>query len=425
MGSFSFLHAADLHLDSPFKGLRQSTPRLREELIRASFRAWDRLVQEAVERRVDFVLLSGDLTDHAGRSVRAHVRLSQGFRRLQEHGIAVYAVRGNHDPEDGEWSGVEWPDNVHFFPSREVTRHTALTRAGRLPVHVYGISYPERTVTDNLAKLFPKPEAGVYNIAVLHANVDGREGHEPYSPCSKEELIGKGYDYWALGHIHVPQVLHERPYVVYSGNLLGRHMKEQGERGCYYIEVDDAGESKLEFISLADIQFIRIDVDISDVEEPVELHDRLLAALDERIDASGSASFIYRIRFIGSGKLHSYLQDAEQIGEWLSDLSESYTSIHSDRSGSVWMESWEDATLPDIDLSVLEQDNPFIQQLLQLEARFDDSLTEVWMEELLQPVMSNRKTARYVPAQHAEDQRKLLEQAKLLAVRLLTEREEM
>ena len=205
MKKLRFIHAADLHLDSPFRGLAQTSPRLRDLLHSATFQALDRIVGHAIGSKSDFVLLVGDLYDSSDRSLRVLVEFRRQMERLAEHDIGAYVVHGNHDPLNGWGSEFKMPPNVFVFDGE--VREQSVIRQGRELARVSGISYTQERVTENLAKSFKPALNGVYSIAMLHANIGRQTGHADYAPAPVTDLTDSGFDYWALGHVHTCAVL--------------------------------------------------------------------------------------------------------------------------------------------------------------------------------------------------------------------------
>ena len=248
--SFRFIHAADLHVDSPFRGLTEVPSHMREALQGATFQAVSNLVDTAIAEKVDFVVIAGDLFDSADRSLRAQLALQREWQRLHANGMQLFVIHGNHDPLSGQQAALRWPDSVHFFGAAGVEQVPAYTRSGEIAAYITGVSYRSSSVTANLAASYVARQDGSYGIALLHGNVDGQAGHDPYAPCKLDELVGAGFHYWALGHIHQRTVLHEYPHVVYSGNTQGRHAKETGAKGCYVVDVSASYETSLRFVPL-------------------------------------------------------------------------------------------------------------------------------------------------------------------------------
>lgn len=242
---FRFLHAADLHLDSRFAGLSHLPQDIRSYLRESTFAALGRLVGVAILQKVDFVVISGDVYDVSEASLQGQLRFREALEELGRHGIQVFLIHGNHDPLDGPRLSSAPPAHVTVFGGSEPEHVTARRREdGREVAVVSGISYPTSKVTENTALRFSRqPGSSLFHIALLHGNVDGDLQHETYSPCTRKDLIGRGYDYWALGHIHKRSILHEHPPIVYPGNIQGRSIKETGPKGCYTVDVSAEGES--------------------------------------------------------------------------------------------------------------------------------------------------------------------------------------
>lgn len=233
--SFSFLHAADLHLDSPLTGLSNYPGAPAERLREATRHAFVKLVDLALEQGVSFVILAGDLFDGEWQDYSSGLWFLNELRRLTSEGVQTVIVRGNHDAESKIASRLSWPDGVTEFKSKRA--HTL--RLEDLQVALHGQSYGEQHVLDNLALGYPDALPDHFNIGVLHTGLEGYADHGHYAPCTLDDLRVKGYDYWALGHIHKREVLSESPWVVFPGNIQGRHIKETGPKGATLVRVKD------------------------------------------------------------------------------------------------------------------------------------------------------------------------------------------
>lgn len=273
--NITFIHAADLHLDSPFKGLTNLPGHLFQEIKDSTFQALTHLVEAAIEYEVDFVLITGDLFDNEKQSLKAQIHLRKAFERLQKHLISVYISYGNHDFINGNIHQVTYPDNVHIFPDEQV-RSFVYEKNGEPLARVYGFSYVNRAVTENKSKEYEVENRDIpFHIAMLHGSVQGDEEHDPYAPFQISDLDMKGFDYWALGHIHKRAVLKEEPYIVYPGNTQGRHRKETGEKGCYYVQLA-SHKTDVTFIPLQEIEFTNLSVDVSSLKEIFDLEAMVL-----------------------------------------------------------------------------------------------------------------------------------------------------
>lgn len=314
---FRFIHAADLHLDSPFKGLANMPEPLLERVRNATLEALERIVNLALEQQVDFVLFCGDLYDSMDRSLRAQFRFQEAVIRLSKQGIHSFIIHGNHDPVNGYNAMLEFPENVHVFPAEQVGYVELRTPDGQVYASIQGISYPQAAVMDNLAERYEVKRTDIFNIAMLHGNVDGMQGHDRYAPCSLQQLRSSGFDYWALGHIHAKSVLSEQPWVVYSGNPQGRHMKENGERGVYLVEVDESRHVKLTFVATDTIRWCEQCVNVGSADSEQVVYDALIDGLHSVAQQRDGRSILVRLVCQGSSPLIRELRHRE---DRLSDL---------------------------------------------------------------------------------------------------------
>ena len=195
---FKFIHSADIHLDSPLRGLEQYDGAPIEQIRGATRQAFANLIQFATDEHVSFVLFAGDLYDGDWRDYNTGLFFSRQMSRLREAEIAVFLIRGNHDAESKITRQLRLPDNVHSFGAREAQT----VRLEHLGVALHGRSFATQATAENLSLSYPAPLDGLFNIGILHTSADGRPGHENYAPCSQSDLAAKGYGYWALGHIH-------------------------------------------------------------------------------------------------------------------------------------------------------------------------------------------------------------------------------
>ena len=364
MRTFRFIHAADLHLDSPFRGLAETSPRLGSTLRSATFQALERIVGHAVESRADFVVFAGDLYDSRDRSLRALVEFRCQMERLAEHDIGAYIVHGNHDPLNGWGAEFSMPPNVLVFDGE--ARAQPVVRKGREIARITGISYTKERVTENLARSFRPTLGDVYSIALLHANIGHQAGHADYAPAPVEDLMEAGFDYWALGHVHNRAVLSASPAIVYPGNPQGRHARETGPRGCFQVDVGTKGQTRLKFIETAVVRWATLNLSIADHTRM----DSLAEGLREnarRIAEGFEGPTVVRCRLSGSGPLHGDLQ-REGMAEELSAVMEPFVEVEAVRI----------ATGPGLSRDRLIENEPIIGDFLKLvqRAREDPSYRE-------------------------------------------------
>lgn len=319
-----FLHAADLHLDSPFRGLGQLSPAVADRLRDATFASLDRLVAHARREGVDCLLLAGDTYDGMDRSVRAQIRLRDALGALARDGVETLMVLGNHDPADGWALSLETPGVFVFPPGRPAGREIFVE--GRRVGHVDGISYPTREVRDNYALRLRRSDDAPASVALLHANVGGGVTSESdYAPARLEDLVSSGHDYWALGHVHTRQVLRrQRPAVVYPGNPQARSMREPGERGAYQVEVEDGLVHELRFVPLAEVVFEHEALDVSAARTSGDLTDILIDRLAQLRAESALGARVVRIVLRGeaSGEVRELLLDPGRRRDLLGHLQE-------------------------------------------------------------------------------------------------------
>lgn len=418
---FKFLHAADLHLDSPFRGLTRVPPAVRERLKESTFASFRQLLLLARREKVDFVVLSGDLYDAADRSLRAQLRMQRMLTELADEGIQTFIVHGNHDPLDGWKAKLDWPSRVHIFESGDPEPMPAYRRDGQLAAYVYGVSFPRASVTDNLAARYRVRPGAPFHLAVLHANVDGNANHDNYAPCKLSDLAAAGFDYWALGHIHDRRVLHEYPHVVYPGNIQGRSVRETGPKGAYLVGVSETGRIDLAFRDTADVLWLERALSIDGAGREEELKSRFLRAIDEAKAESAGRPLVLRLRIEGRGVLHARLQREETVAEWLEELRE-WCGAPEERDDWVWIDSLAVRTkAPPSDAE--EDENGFLGVLNRIgrEAAGDPERSRQLLEEAMEAALRQPKLREWCAARTAEEREDLIGRALELAAGLLGE----
>lgn len=418
---FRFIHAADLHLDSPFGGLAKAPEEIRKALSAATFAALKNLTEAAIEHEVDFVVVAGDLFDEADRSLRAQFALVKEWEKLAASGIAVYAIHGNHDHLGGKRARLDIPSSVHIFGAREVHSAPAYTRRGELAARVYGMSYGERAVTANLAERYAVKGDAPYHIALLHGNVGGDPSHDSYAPCSLDQLAGGGFDYWALGHIHKREVLHRYPHVVYPGNTQGRHPKELEAKGCYLVDVAASGATELSFLALDTVRWLERTVSIEDVTTEQELLRKLLNGAADALDAGEGRNVMLRLKLAGGGPLHTRLQEGPLAAVLLDQLQGD--EVPRTDWPWVYVHSIETATYAAIDWSGLKEDEGFLGELYRLGDRLleNESAWRRFARNAVADIESHSKLGKLGRRQWDELPERWLEEGRALAAGLIAE----
>lgn len=244
-----FLHAADIHLDRSLPALVEQRPDHPFSL--APRLAFTRLIDHTIESSAAFLVLAGDVYDGSWKDVNTGLFFHQQLGRLRPHGIPVYVLHGNHDAESAMPKTLIPPDHVHVFPSKAPkTFHFDPLR-----IALHGQSFVQPDVHENLASQYPAPLSGQINIGVLHTAMTGSPHHSPYAPCTLEQLVAHGYDYWALGHVHQHKILHTAPSIVFPGNLQALHIKELGPRGAVSVSIEDGYLGSPTFVPLDVLRF--------------------------------------------------------------------------------------------------------------------------------------------------------------------------
>lgn len=372
MRNWCFVHAADLHLDTPFTGIRGESPRMARLLRDASLEVLDRLVDVAIEREAAFVVLAGDLYDGSQRGLRAQIRFHEAVGRLDAEGIATLVVHGNHDPVEEGWQAVmSWPERVTIFGPDEVGS-VPVTLDGQVVATVHGISYPTRAVHENLARRFARTEGGGVHVGVLHATVGSTADHEPYAPCSLDDLRRARMDYWALGHIHQRTVLHRGadrgdPWVVYSGNTQGRSPKpsERGPKGCLVVPVTpQAAGSPIgepEFVPLDAVRFAEVELDLEGIEEFSRILERLDGLAHEAVEEADGRALVLRGNLTGRTSLHADLARPGAVDDLLGALNDGARQAPVPR----WWDRLRDSSRPVLEREALAARADFSGELVR------------------------------------------------------------
>lgn len=296
-----FVHAADLHLDSPMKGLAAYPGAPVEAMRGATRQALESLVDLCVEEGAGLLVIAGDVYDGDWKDFSTGLYLRAQLARLREEDIEVVLIRGNHDAASVISRNLKLP-GIHVL-SHTAPESVVLQSLG---VVVHGQSFAKRAVTENLAAGYPDPLPDLFNIGLLHTCLGGYTEHENYAPCRIEELVGRGYDYWALGHVHEHAVLHVEPHVVFAGNIQGRQMRECGPKGASIIEVLD-GEIAVSHRTLDHVRWTRVRVDAGGVSDDIEVLERAEAALKAAVEGADGRLLAGRIEFTGVTSAHGLL----------------------------------------------------------------------------------------------------------------------
>lgn len=394
MKSFSFIHTADLHLDSPFAGLRQVDGAVASLIKDATFRAFDNVVDLALAKKVDFLVVAGDVYDAADRSLRAQLKFADGLKKLSNSGIRSFVCHGNHDPLDGWSASLRWPEEVHIFgPELE---SIPLAIGGEDAVVVHGISYPKSQIEEDFGKGFRRQGSYPFQIGLLHCSLGSDPAHETYAPRTMAELVSADLDYWALGHVHTCRVLKDdRPFIAYPGNTQGLHIREFGPRGCFLVQVDGQGTVDARFEPTDAVRWSSKGLRIDDLETEVDLIESLERTCDEiRHEAQGRPA-IARITIAGRGPLHPLLRKPQMV----EDLTERLRETGLESEAPLWIEQIKVQTSTPIDLDSRRKSADFVGEVLRLIE--DSRLNPAGLKEMLSELYHDRRGRRFlqVPAE--------------------------
>ena len=403
MKKISFIHAADLHLDSPMIGLKHLPSNIFSRVKESTFTALKRLTAAAIEQQVDFVIIAGDLFDGEDRSLRAQSRFRTEMLKLEEKNIPVYVVHGNHDHLHGSWVHLDMPANVHLFHS-EVEIKALQTKSGEC-VHLYGFSYPTRHVFERKIDDYKKAPGADFHIGILHGNESAGTEHDNYAPFSIKDLQEKGFDYWALGHIHKRAVLSENPPIIYPGNIQGRNKKESGSKGFYHVTLTDL-DGKMDYIESSDVIWEEAVIDASTANS---FHDCL----------SLCQTVINSVRKPKMGTLltlfleNIQLDDDDEKRSLNGELLELLLEDEKDEESFVWIVDLNITESLKIDKEQLKADANFYTELFETIDHFEHS------DHALAPLYDHPLGRKYLTHLSTSEQKELLDKAEKILIELL------
>lgn len=341
---FKFLHTSDIHLDSPLKGIQRYGSEPLDEFRNATRKALQNLITLAISERVDFVLISGDLYDGDWKDFNTGLFLIRETAKLLEHNIRVFIVSGNHDAESQITRHLKLPENVYRFSTSEP--ETKLL--DDLGVAIHGQGFAARAVSIDLSRSYPDAIPSLFNIGMLHTSLNGREGHEPYSPCSVEGLLSKQYDYWALGHVHKREVVSVNPFIIFPGNTQGRNIREAGPKGCTIVTVKNKENVHAVHHDIDLLRWSLCDLNVSGFETPDDILDLLSGRYKAIIEDNSGYPVIVRVGISGRCKAHNELSINPE--KWIAEVDALAAQVG---YGSLWIEKVIFRTDMDIDIEEL------------------------------------------------------------------------
>ncbi|HEL8792723.1 TPA: exonuclease SbcCD subunit D [Listeria monocytogenes] len=392
MKEIQFLHMADLHLDSPFIGLSTLPQPLFSAIQESTFQSLERITTVAIKEAVDFVLIAGDIYDSEDQSVRAQARFSKEMKRLEVANIPVFMIHGNHDFIEKHKEKLTLPSNVHVFSEQvEVMSHKTATGVS---VNIYGFSYNERHIRSSRVDKYKIQGNADFHIALLHGSeVSSSKEHDVYAPFRVQEISKKGFDYWALGHIHKRQLLAESPSIYYPGNIQGRNRKESGEKGASIITLSEASTT-IDFIGTSPIIWEEAVITLPENSE-INAFYRETTKLLESYQGRSHSYFLHIIvkmenkQKIDTNDWLQMLQEEVEITDntfvWVHKLT---TEITNQSNSQTWYESHLAGEEIKHSFETLQDESAFYQavEALYLESgvsRYLDDLSEIDRERLL------------------------------------------
>lgn len=368
-----FVHAADLHLDSPLRGLERYEGAPLDRLRGATRAALGQLVDLCIDEEVSALLIAGDVFDDDWRDYSTGMFFAAQMSRLRAADIDVVWIRGNHDAASKITKHLRLPENVRELPVRKPGT-VLLNRAG---LAVHGQGFATRSVTDNLVCNYPAPIDGFVNVGLLHTSVTGRVGHASYAPCRLQDLTAHGYAYWALGHVHAREVLSTDPWVVFPGNLQGRHAKELGPKGATLVHCDDGDVTHAEHRSVDMLRWEHIHLNAGGITHTDDLLHALRESLEKLLTLHEERALATRVTVEGTTETHAtLLQDPEK---WVQALRATATDL----DDGVWLEKILFETRSPVDVEpIAERDDPLGQLIRSLRdtQRDPSSLEELGKE---------------------------------------------
>ncbi len=410
MRPIRFIHCADLHIDSPFKGLSVVHPDLKQIICQSTYLSFSHIVERAIKEEVDCVLISGDIYNSADKSLQAQIKFRNGLQRLSDAGIQIFIVYGNHDPMDSWSASLIWPDKVTIFDGDRVG-HYPLIKEGEIIANIYGISFPTRDIYANLVLRFKHQKDGLPAIGLLHSNVGKNTGHKPYAPASIEDLSSAGMDYWALGHVHKHIILKEgNPAIVYPGNSQAINAAEEGAKGCCLVTLYPGGECDTEFVPTDVFRYKSASLDISGIPGLDALINSIKERCEKILDEMDGRHAIIRLSLTGRTGLHKELQRGNNIDELLEEVRRSFEG----GEPWIWLERLILKTAGNYDMEILRQGGNFISDLVCLYDELAEAGSKHW-EDILkarESLFSNWQGARYLEELSREELLKLIEDAR-------------
>jgi DNA repair exonuclease SbcCD nuclease subunit len=300
--AFRFVHAADVHLDSPLRSLALRNPELADLIGNATRQAFTGIIDLCLAEEVDALFLAGDLYDGDQTSMKTARYFATQLHRLDQAGIRVFIVRGNHDALSRITKELVLPESVKVFSGRAEAIPIE-SAAGNPRVVIHGLSFTQPHAPDSLLPRYKPPVEGAVNVGILHTSLAGAPGHDPYAPCSVADLRATDFRYWALGHVHKRFVADGPCTIVMPGNPQGRDINEAGARSVTLGTIADDGSIRIEERCTSVAQFERVVVDASGMAEWRDLIGAVAKAMERTRASVVAGQLVVRLKIVGKTPL--------------------------------------------------------------------------------------------------------------------------
>lgn len=351
-----FVHVADVHIDSPMRGIESYEGLPADEIRLATRRSFQNVVQLCITEKVAFLLIAGDLFDGKWLDMNTGLWMVGQFRQLEASGIRVFLIRGNHDAASEVQTALRWPSNVKEFSVESAeTFHDA-----ELGIAIHGRGYATPSVMDDLAIDYPRAISNCFNIGMLHTSLTGDPEHDPYAPTNVDVLLNKGYDYWALGHIHQRRTLKDEPFIGYSGNTQGRHIRESGAKGCLLVDIRDGTIVETEFRATDTVRWQHLEIATEDTDDVDRLLDKVTSAWESALNASDGRMLIVRVTISGRCQAHTILSETTAREQFSAEVRNRSFRCHQLAIEKIRLE-----TRPPVDLERLRAGHDLLGDLLR------------------------------------------------------------
>ncbi len=428
-----YIHAADLHLDAPFRGLRHKSsnvhPDLPQILQKSTFTALERLVTLCERERPDFLVIAGDIYDEEDQSIKSHLSLRDACLRLQKIKLPIFMVHGNHDPVNSRLKSIQWPENTYIFPAEMEVKGVKSNTHDSIIALVHGISHASNKESRNIVTSFSRVQGEhmqVFQLGLVHCALDCVPPADRYAPCSLADMKNTGLDAFALGHVHERRMVNENPFVLYAGNTQGLQINEEGERGCYVVDVKPQGKGKpfainSTFHCLGSVIWKKLTINADNVHQAHELEERIVQGIDELIAQTPMQCEALIVRIILTG--HTELDGELRYKNFSADLME---RIQSTLKGHpiVWLKDMCVETLPNINMAELAERDDLLGETMRLGVNLqnDNNSAQNFVQKAVAPLYGYARAKQHLAKLSEDESMALLEDAKRLCADIMESR---